>query len=218
MSAMLSLHDYLGLIALLVSLACYKSLKHSPLIGFIPVLAFTLVVEWGALFGLYIINDSNHWIYNILTTVEFAFYFYLFSKLLADQTLKKAAHFSVFLFPVVVVGNCIWFQGFNQFHTNTYILGSLLIIFFSCFYFYQLLQTPKELKLFAIPFFWISIGLFFFYAGQFVLMAIFPHLAYKKDGTFDKIFHAVVDNLNIFLYCCFIIAFLCQRKTTNSFT
>lgn len=218
MLAKLNLYDYSVMLCFLTSVACFQKLRQTALVWFVPLLALTLVVEWGSLFRYFQIHGSNHWIFNILTTIEFSFYFYLFQQALRKIMIKRISFTTALFFPVAVLSNCFFLQGFNHFHTNTYIVGSLLIILFACSYFYQLLQTPKQMKLFALPFFWIATGLFFFYAGQFVIMAIFPHLVYAKDKAFTEIFHAIVYNLNIFLYCCFIIAFLCQHKTTNSFT
>lgn len=217
MLAILGLHDYLGLIAFVLSCVRYKTLRQFHLQGYAPFLGFTLFVEWGAAFEWFIINGSDHWIFNIYIVAEFCFYFFLFRKMLKNKKAKTVAFFGAILFPVVVVANCLFIKGgFNRLATYSIISGSLLIIAFACMYFYQLLQTPEKMKLFAIPFFWICTGLLFFYAGQFVIMAIFPYLAYNKDATFTQIFRTVVDNLNILLYCCFIIGFLCQRKITNS--
>lgn len=218
MLSKLNLYDYTVLLCFLTSIFCFRKLKQSVLVWFIPLLGIVLVVEWGSVFRNFQINGSNHWIFNILTTIEFVFYFCLFYHAPNQLKAKTAAFFTAVFFPVVVIANCIFFQGFNQFHTNTYVLGSLLIVLFACLYFRQLLQTPAEINLFRIPFFWIATGLLFFYAGQVVVMAIFPHLAYAKDETFTEIFFTVVHNLNVLLYCCFIVAFLCQRKTINSYT
>ncbi len=218
MWAELVLPDYLALIAFLTGLWRYKLLRPFPMKGFVFLLAFIIIVEWGAAAGYYLINKNNSWVFNILTTVECCFYFLLFSRMLKKQKVKKLAWFSALLFPFAVVANCAFFQGFNNLHTNTLIIGSLLIIVFTCSYFYELLQTPNEMKVFSVPLFWISTGLLFYYAGDFVDTAIFSHLVYIKDKTFIRIFHKIEFYLNTFLYCCFIIAFLCQRRTINTYT
>lgn len=161
------------------------------------------------------INGSDHWAFNIFTVVEFCFYFLLFHWMLKNRTASRAAFYSALFFPLAVTANCIFTQTFNQLATYAIILGSLLVITFACMYFYQLLRNPNEIRLLAVPFFWISTGLLFYNAGDFVNMAIFPYLAYANDESFANVFYAIEYNLNTLLYCCFIIAFLCQRKTTN---
>jgi hypothetical protein len=74
----------------------------------------------------------------------------------------------------------------------------------------QLMRTPSEVPVFRNPYFWITTGLLFFYAGFFSYMSAASILLYTKTVVDRVIWEAISGTLNMILYGAFIIAFLCR--------
>jgi len=78
---------------------------------------------------------------------------------------------SMIIYSLWYLINCLIFQNIvTDFQTNSYSLGSILIILFSGRFFYEIFTFQKypDGNLLAIPHFWIITGIFFFYSTSFM--------------------------------------------------
>jgi len=223
-------HLYLEIICLLTALLNYRHLKKSNgFIYFIPFLFITVVVELSAKFLLTAENENNggidrsvrYMMFNIFTTFEFIFYSWIFLFQISSNSLKKIISVSIPVYAILVIVNIFFVQGIYKFHTYTYLLGSFLMVVYSCFFFYEsILPDYIKTKLSMQPFFWICIGLLIFYLGSVIINALFEYLtsaALKKQGT--RIYSFINSSLNVVLYGAFSIGFvLCRnnRKISSS--
>jgi len=117
----------------LVCLFLYKKLKNTDLKYFLPFLLVTLVVE---LTGLWMIGHGirNYLLFNVFTTFEFIFYSFLFYKQFRKPIFKKLAIIFMPLYVIAVCINLYCYQGMNNFHSYTFLLGSFFIVTFCCFF------------------------------------------------------------------------------------
>ena len=120
----------------LICVLLYRALKSSSLRYFLPFLLLTLFVE---MLGYWSIKNGvrNYMMFNVFTTIEFLFYAFLFFKNFKLKIFKKIALFFIPLYIVAVAINLLFIQGTNNFHTYTFLLGSLFIVTFCCLFFYE---------------------------------------------------------------------------------
>ncbi|MBY0482176.1 MAG: hypothetical protein K2Q21_12525, partial [Chitinophagaceae bacterium] len=144
------------LISLLTAIFCYKDLKATKMVYFIPFLLLTVFVEFiGYLSIFYNLGDKNYWIYNIFNIIEFIFYAFLFYQNLKIPVLKKTVLYFIPLIILFSVYNYVFLQGLDRFHTYTLLFGSFFMVFFCCCYFYEWV-LPEQItqNLLKQPFFW----------------------------------------------------------------
>ena len=210
------------LIALITAIFCYKDLKATKMVFFIPFLLLTVFVEFiGYLSVIYAVKDKNYWIYNIFTTVEFIFYAYLFVQYFKLPILKKVASYFIPLVIVFSITNYIFLQGTEHFHTYTLLFGSFFLVLFCCCYFYEwVLPEQINQNLLKQPFFWVCVGLLLFYLGSVIINALYEYLRSSDMIEEGKHIYVLINrSLNVVLYSSFSISFiLCRnnRKTSLS--
>lgn len=126
------------------------------------------------LFATYLANQGirNLFYYNLVfilfETNLILLYCFLVSEI---KKIKRFILISMISFTSWYIINALYFQNiFMEFQTNSYVLGSLLIILFSGRFFYEIFSFQKypEGNLLAIPHFWIITGIIFFYATSFM--------------------------------------------------
>jgi hypothetical protein len=205
---------YAELSALIISMLTWQALKGTAFRLFPFFLFFIVAVEGIGIYTGRALHYKNAWFYNISTTLEFIFYARIFSLTLRDPLFKKAAGRFMVVYPILVLMNIAFIQGFTEFHSYTNALGSVFMVIFCCLFFYELLLNPLEGELRKEPMFWISTGILFFYLGNLSFDLLYNLL--KNDATGRDLFKSINNNLILILYSCFIIAFLCQRSLAKS--
>ncbi len=201
-----------------VCLYCYKSLKKTNLRLFLPFLFLTMVIE-----GIgYVINvdDSRKYpLFNTFTTFEFVFYFLIFSKHLKMPYYRYPVIAMIFIYPFLVYYNLKYIQGFNTFHSYTFLLGSFFMLLFCCFYFFESMREENLDELLPEhPFFWICTAYIMFYLGSVVINSLFQYLmSFDMESQGKRIYSTINQSLNLLLYSGYIYAFLlCHRKKKKS--
>ncbi len=209
----ISFYLYIIAISIIVGLAFFKRLNPPVIRWFVPFLILTLAVEICGMW-LRFHHTNNARLYNVFTSIEFMFYSLVFRQAVDNIRLKKVILYAAIIFPFLVLLNIIFLQPFTKFHTITFRAGSVMVITWCYLYFRQLMRSEEFAPLFKNPFFWISTGLLFFYAGSFFFMSsdllMYINLPYNSDFWF-----ALNDTLNIILYTAFLISFVCQIKITR---
>lgn len=208
-----SFQIYFELLSFLLSLAAFNKLRKTPFVFFIPFLFLTILAEVA---GSYVGNTlklNNHWVYNIFTPIEFVFYSFLFSQYLATFWLKKIVQVFIPFYIIAVLINQIFVQGFFTFHSYTFVIGSMFMVIFVSFGFFDLLKYLNEIPLYKKPFFWFCVGIFFFYLGGTILNVYFDYLRKINENDFKFFYKTINNSLNVILYLCFSASFLCTKST-----
>ncbi|HRO48051.1 hypothetical protein [Agriterribacter sp.] len=156
-------------------------------------------------------------LYNVFTTIEFIFYFWMLRYMVKNPWAKKLLLHSLWLYPLLVILNKLFLQKGLQFHTITFSLGGLLIVMATITYFFELFQFNKPVNLVREPSFWICSGLLFFYACTFPLYALINFFQ-DPSNIIIKNIASIFAIVNILLYSSFIIAALCRIRIRKSFS
>lgn len=204
------------LLSFIVSLICFYKLKGSNYIWFIPFLLYTNIQEWGSRYGYLNINGSNALSLNIFNIVEFAFYSWLFyNEAILAKKRKEILIITSSFFCFAFI-NILFIQGYNHFHSYSYLLGSLMIIYYACSFFYSLFHSKGYINLLRFSMFWICTGLLFFYSGMFFYYIFFEALATKYIIKYLLLFNILMNIFNIILYTCLSVAFICRTTKSNT--
>ena len=203
----------------LVCLYLYKTLKNTELKYFLPFLFLTLSVELTG-FWMYRHGIKNYLLFNVFTTFEFIFYSFLFYKHYRKPLFKNIAILFMPLYVIAVCINLYSFQGMNNFHSYTFLLGSFFIVIFCCLFFYEsLLPEFLDNNLTKQPFFWVCTGLLLFYLGSVIINALFEYLrTFDMQEEGKKIYGIINQSLNVVLYSAFIFAFNLCRKNNKTYS
>jgi hypothetical protein len=150
---------------------------------------------------------NNYWIYNLSTTIEFAFYYYVYYRTLNTPSYKKIISvYAAFFFPFAIF-NMFLIQGMDHFHTHGYLTGSIFLIVLVLLYLREVFLTIELRNPLKEKIFWISTGVLFFYIGSFFQMGFFEYIFNSPSASIRYVFDALLNFLNVILYTMFIIAF-----------
>lgn len=148
-----------------------------------PFLLFTSVIN--ILSQLMALKyGTNHPTQNIYSAVEAPFYLLFLREVIRNNTVKKIAVYTSFLFLVAAAINML-IQGIKTFHLPVMLAGSFLILSFCCYYFYELIKKPVFTALTRQPEFWICSGMLFFYASTLPVFAASSFLENFATSTLD---------------------------------
>lgn len=169
-----------------------------------------IVVETSGYTMKKMLNIENQFLFHIYGPIEYTCIAYIYSSTFKNTIAKKLTLYSIILFIVFSSFSSLYLQSLTDTPYN-FLLRCLLIIGLSLFYFYELYQKEEVINLTKLPMFWISVGNFAFYAGNFFLMGLIDTLERMHSDLVKPLFN-INTILNIFLYVMFIIGFLCKRR------
>lgn len=213
----MNVNNYVEIITLIIALSFYRHLSRYPFfIFFIPFLAITCIVE------IYAIGKDRQFkniMYNYFQVFEFLFYALLFYNNLELPKFKRIVNFFFPFYLVCFITNQLFGQGVYEYNRYTSLLGAFFMVVFVCFFFYEtILPSTLQVNLFQKPFFWVTVGLLFFYLGSVIIYAMYEYLSTNNlQKQSIKVFQLIISSLNVILYGSFSIAFiLCRNKKTSS--
>jgi hypothetical protein len=214
----LPLYTYLIAFALLVSFSIYIQPGKFPLYlkFFPPFLTITLVIEIRS-FYMWNSGMQTYRLYNFFTLFEFCFYLFIISRIVNSFRVKKIITYTIIAYLILTMINISFFQK-GTFHSITYSLGCLLIVTAAVYYFFELFQYPKSIRLTNEPSFWICSGLLFYYCCSFPFLGLASSLGSMPKILLNNV-QTILNVINVLLYTLFTIAFLCRikiRKYTSS--
>jgi hypothetical protein len=214
--SLLALIKYLELATGIVGLLYFKKYSNTFLRYFLYMLWVVIVVEFTISFlKQHYEIKPNHFIYNVLTSVQYVYYYLLYYKMLRDPVYRKWVKGFLIIFVVSVVINFVQFQKLDvttTFHSHTFTIGAILLIATIGFFLIEILNNEKVLYFKRYLMFWISIGLFVFYTGiiPFVLSLNFLPALLSWDTLAINFF-----TLNFVMYACFTIGFILSRPDST---
>ena len=185
---------------------------------FIPLLFLILCVET---IGWYQSNitkiQGNSTPFNFLMIISISFFLWLMAQAKPMVSLKKYFYGVIFSFIVFALVNLLLFQKLAIYNSISEVAGDILLAFFSGYLIYGLIKDEtNERSLFAQEYFWLAAGILFSAMGSAVLYTFLDELlAYYKE-TKINVYGYINYTVNLLLYVCLIIAFICRRKIKSS--
>jgi hypothetical protein len=202
-------------IALLASLTLYLQPTNSLYLKLFPFFLFIITILSFIIGYLFLKSKNNAILFNLYSTLEFCFYFFVFGQIIFNKKIKKIIYFILLAYPILEVYTIFSIHKIDVFTHLTYSLGCLLIVFFCIWYFFELFQLTHAVNLLKDPDFWICCGLFFYYACNFPIFSLLNFLKTPSNIIIKNI-SSISNLLDVCLYSSFTIAFLCRIKIRKS--
>ncbi len=205
------------LVCFAASLTNYLN-KNAPL--YMKLFPLFLLMEFvGDYAGLQIArkHHSNVFLYNIVTVLEFLFYFFFFYLVFRGASAKRTVMILSVLYLVGAAFNIFYIQGRNTFHTYSFMVGCLLAIAGSIYYFLQLFRYPQPGSIMREPAFWITSAILFYYACVLPIFGVLNYIT-SISQRINTTLGLILNLMNYILYSLFTLAFLCKvnfRKYTS---
>jgi hypothetical protein len=214
---------YIELLAALVGTIFYYKYKHTYLKYFLFLLWYIFLSEF---FVGYIRDNKidfflhysktgiiyTHWVYNILDTISFLVYYYIYYKSMSsNEKYKNWIKKFAIAYIVISILNWSFIQNFfEELQSYLFIIGAIFLIIAILFYFIELLKSEKILVFHKNLLFWISIGLLLYYTGNIPFAAELNGYALIPGGI-HKLF-LIVNILAIIMYLLFTFGFIWSKK------
>lgn len=208
---------YLYIIAVSITFGFinYNKIKQKSYLYYtIYFLMLTLVIELVAAW-MSSKNRNTLILYNFFTLFEFLFYLWTLRQIIKKRMVKKLIGYAMVILLIFSLLNIFYIQGIRRFQSYSYSIGSLLIVAFCIYYFYEIFLIPHSINLLRQPPFWICSALLFYYTISFPIFGLtnvvptLPNVIINNLSTFITI-------LNVLLYSMFSIAFICRFKIRKS--
>lgn len=209
----LPLFYYFELAALLTAVLLLTKKATVPLHWFRFFLAVVLLVELSARYLRKIRHESNVWIYNISIPLEYIFYGLVFYYAAEKKMYKKIFRLFLLIYPVFVLINLCFIQGFSDFNQHSMLAGSVFMLLLSGLMLYDIFIREADIHIVLQPFFWIASGVLLFNAGEFGYLLFSKYLINDGVDKAAEFFGQLNSKLIFVLYSCLVIGFICHRIT-----
>lgn len=194
----------------------------TPFKHFSSYLLFTFTIELIAAFWYKIVawmqlpyTGENTWIYNIYTIPAYLFYLYFFYRQQSSKNIRLAIKITAPVYLLFCLVNYFFITGPLRFNKHSVLAGGIIVILLSLTYFYQILFSPKLIRLKNEPMFWISSGAFIFHLGTVIGISFLTYLYHNARPLADTLM-VFIKYSGTFMYLTYSIAFLCRQTTPYS--
>jgi len=207
---------YHGLILIawcLSILLCWKRrLRYVPLCILLGLTLFTeLVVEW-----LVYMRVDFTGLYHLFVMAEYTLVSLFFAQIVGPKY-KKWILYSVPFFVIASTAISYLMYGFRSFPGMNINLEGFLVCIISSYTLLNLREAEVYDRATRHPDFWISFGWLIFFTGTFFTNGLYSYLLDLDRQQALALFALINKPLNIVLYSCLIIGFLCaiQRRSIS---
>lgn len=192
------------LLACLVAIYKWKTIRKTPLWIFLPFLIYSFLNEVTTT-ALYSFTSINfRYLYNIYCIVSFFVYLYWFDRILKLKLWKWVV---TLVFLSAVVYDVITSDSLKQLIKTALLVQAIILLIFSFIYFVRLLNREEVVHYQLIPEFWIILGLLVFHIA-FVPLFLLTGLGYN----IQKAYSIAINILNYILYSSYILGFYVAGK------
>ena len=174
------------------------------------ILLYVVSDTTGSIMGV-VYKMRNHFVYNFLYTIQFIVISIFFYYQANSSVIRKVILYFLFIFPLFVFVNAIWFQNFFTLQTFSYVFGGSFVILLSVSYLWQLYVSEETHSIFRDPVFWFSLAWLLNFA---VTVPFFGMLNYLNSNFPDlalNYYLLVIDISDCLRSILLTIGFLCIR-------
>lgn len=156
-------------------------------------------------------RTNNLFYYNIIYDVQFIIISYCFYHWLYGSTIKKMIVGFFFLFPLFVLINTIWFQGFFTWQTYSYVFGGIFIILLSVGYLWQLYLSEETKSIFRDSVFWFVLAWIIYFGITVPYFGMLNYLLKNFPSLALNYYLLVIDVVDCLRNILITAGFLCIR-------
>lgn len=182
----------------------------SPLyLRILPVLLIiNLFVE---IFGLWVLEQygNNIILFNFYMALLVTAHMFLLREMVVGKLVKKIVFVLLWIYPVICLMNIFFIQGLENWQSYSYLIGNVIVVSLTVYYFFELFRRPTFINLIKEPAFWICSALLFYYMGSFPFLGL-ANLLMKAPPVLRNNLSVLLNLLIILQYILFSIAFLCR--------
>ncbi len=164
---------------------------------------------WGAV--------NNFPITNIEMLIEVALYLLLYIFLLEKKKYKLflTGYLLIFLVFSWIVATKIQ-PIHTEFPTYSFVFGSFGILIGILLFFYEKLNETNAENIFRNFWFWISTGLFIFFAAEIPLMSLLNYLLQQEDDIIEQVTPVLNAKkvISLIYYLMYLVGILCMKMRT----
>jgi len=156
--------------------------------------------------GLWLLKLSNLFLWPIYISVEFGLLVWLYRQALDSRLLARFGGILIVGMTMIAVTESVLRQSQpTRIDNAVRLLESLLVIGFALSYYHTSLRRVSTAFIWQEPLFWISTGLLFFFAGNFLIYTFVNFALYYQQRVVIQfwVIHAVLNSL---LYCTYAYA------------
>jgi hypothetical protein len=197
-------------IALIMS---FRTIKYSRYILFIPLIAFSLIIE---LAREYLVHESpiDKATLLLIVMVEYSLLSLIISNFIQSKMKRKMIIYSNFLMiPLFIILQLFVVSVNESYRFLNQMIAGPLICAWTILYLFDTAKHDEEFAITRSPMFWISLGNLLFYSGSFFSYGFGPYLLLKGNKDVAEAIFWIARILNILLYILYAIGFLCLKST-----
>lgn len=171
---------------------------------------FPAMIYWNE--ALHFLKDGffykNYWLYNPYLIVSFVVYLTFFRKNIQNERVSKFLKKIIIVYAIasalILMFTDVYLETTSTF---TYVTGSILLLAFIFYYYFEMLLSERILQIKRDISFFISIGAVVHFLTT---TPIFIYFAYftERSPDFVKLSSAVMIVMNIFMYTTYTLGFL----------
>jgi hypothetical protein len=183
--------------------------KHDRYLPLCLLMGVTLGVELLAEWLIYHHHDFA-WMYHVFVIIEYALLGWYFYRVVASPVWQKWIVWSIPVYAAVSMALSVYmYEPSDLPGQNINIEGILVSVM--CAAVLLNLDTKVHASMTRHPDFWICCGLLVFFAGTFFSNGLFSYLVSLDREQARKMFSMVNKPLNLILYSCLTIGFICAK-------
>ena len=155
---------------------------------------------------------KNYIVFNIYILVIFSYYILILRELYKNIFYKKiSALFLLFFFLIYFIDLVFMQNILNEMLTYAFSIAVIFVLILSSIYLIEIFNSDKVLYFKKSIYFWFILGVLIFY------IPLLPYMIVVKMFLkfSDQILGIVLFSLNLLMYSCFIIGFICSEKKQN---
>jgi hypothetical protein len=184
--------------------------KGSPLyLRLLPILlAINFIVE---IIGQWVVikYGTNITMFNFYMVFVVTAHLFMLREMMVGKMARKVVYVLFWLYPPICFVNIFFVQGLYDWQSYSYLIGNLLIVGLTVYYFFELFKRPTFINLMKEPAFWICSALLFYYMCSFPFLSL-VNIARTAPPIVLNNLSVFLTLLNIMQYVLFSIAFLCR--------
>lgn len=181
---------------------------------------FPAMIYWNE--SLHFLKDGffyrNYWLYNPYLIISFIIYLSFFRKNILNKRIRKVLKIIIITYSIASILVLLFTDVIlKTTSTFTYVLGSVLLLGFIFYYYFEVLLSNRILKIKRDISFYISIGAVVHFLTT---TPIFIYFAYftEKSPEFVKLSSAVMIAMNVFMYSTYTLGFLLLAKKKENYS